>query len=161
MTAAEDVHELLDALAEAGVEVWIDGGWGVDALVGEQTREHDDLDVVVRSEQVDVAVAALAGLGFRISEDWLPVRCKLVDGRGRGVDFHPVIFEPSGDAWQAAQDGGRFAFPREGFAGRGTIGGRLVRCLAAAVQLLHHKGYEPTDTDLHDVALLRDRCAAS
>jgi lincosamide nucleotidyltransferase A/C/D/E len=39
MTAA-DVIEVLQCLERAGVSVWIDGGWGVDALVGAQTREH-------------------------------------------------------------------------------------------------------------------------
>ena len=28
-----------------GIDVWLDGGWGVDALLGQQTREHDDLDL--------------------------------------------------------------------------------------------------------------------
>jgi hypothetical protein len=28
--------------------IWLDGGWGVDALVGEQTREHEDLNLIVR-----------------------------------------------------------------------------------------------------------------
>ena len=159
MTTAEDVHELLDALDAAGVETWIDGGWGVDALVGEQTREHDDLDVVIRRDRVDAALAALAETGFAVEEDWLPVRCSLLDASGRGVDFHPVTFERDGSAWQAAPDGGRFAYPREGFEGRGTIGGRPVRCLSAAVQLLHHQGYEPSGKDRHDVALLREFAA--
>jgi lincosamide nucleotidyltransferase A/C/D/E len=38
MTAA-DVVEILGWLGAASVDVWLlDGGWGVDALVGEQTR---------------------------------------------------------------------------------------------------------------------------
>ena len=32
------VLALLDLLE--GLAVWVDGGWGVDALVGRQTREH-------------------------------------------------------------------------------------------------------------------------
>jgi lincosamide nucleotidyltransferase A/C/D/E len=40
---AEDVIELYTGLDDVGVEVWIDGGWGVDALLGEQTRPHADL----------------------------------------------------------------------------------------------------------------------
>jgi lincosamide nucleotidyltransferase A/C/D/E len=35
-----DVIELYQALAAAGVDIWIDGGWAVDALVGRQTRRH-------------------------------------------------------------------------------------------------------------------------
>jgi lincosamide nucleotidyltransferase A/C/D/E len=47
MTAA-DVVEILGWLRAASADVWLDGGWGVDALVGEQTREHKDLDLIVR-----------------------------------------------------------------------------------------------------------------
>ena len=28
--------QIVDALNVAGIDVWIDGGWGVDALLGEQ-----------------------------------------------------------------------------------------------------------------------------
>ncbi|MGZ4382041.1 MAG: nucleotidyltransferase domain-containing protein, partial [Gaiellaceae bacterium] len=42
---ATDVLEVLAALGEAGVRASLEGGWGVDALVGRQTREHEDLDL--------------------------------------------------------------------------------------------------------------------
>ena len=38
-----DVLEILNVLNAANIPVWIDGGWGIDALIGKQTREHDDL----------------------------------------------------------------------------------------------------------------------
>jgi hypothetical protein len=43
---AATVVALVDLLERRGVDVWLDGGWGVDALLGYQDREHDDLDVV-------------------------------------------------------------------------------------------------------------------
>jgi len=36
--AAADVLGVLAELRQAQVAVWIGGGWGIDALVGEQTR---------------------------------------------------------------------------------------------------------------------------
>jgi lincosamide nucleotidyltransferase A/C/D/E len=36
--------ELLEQLAAVG-PAWVGGGWGVDALVGRQTRSHADLAV--------------------------------------------------------------------------------------------------------------------
>jgi lincosamide nucleotidyltransferase A/C/D/E len=33
---AEDVVEVVAFLEGLGVEVWLDGGWGVDALLGRQ-----------------------------------------------------------------------------------------------------------------------------
>src|SRR6266700_6998743 len=44
MTAA-DVLEIVDLLERVGVEPWVNSGWGVDALLGEQTRPHEDLDL--------------------------------------------------------------------------------------------------------------------
>ena len=38
MMREEDAAELLDALAVRGIDVRLDGGWGVDALLGRQTR---------------------------------------------------------------------------------------------------------------------------
>ena len=39
MMTATDVHAVLDVLDAAGIRVWVDGGWGIDALLGRQTRE--------------------------------------------------------------------------------------------------------------------------
>jgi Aminoglycoside-2''-adenylyltransferase len=49
---AEDALEVVGWLSEADVDVWLLGGWSVDALVGEQTRKHKDLDLSVRDEHV-------------------------------------------------------------------------------------------------------------
>ena len=35
MMSAQDVLQVVSALGGADVGVWLDGGWGVDALVGE------------------------------------------------------------------------------------------------------------------------------
>jgi hypothetical protein len=37
--------ELLQLFESAGIEVWLDGGWAVDALLGTQTRPHKDVDI--------------------------------------------------------------------------------------------------------------------
>ena len=39
-----DVIDCYTTLENLGIEIWVDGGWGVDALLGEQTRPHKDLD---------------------------------------------------------------------------------------------------------------------
>lgn len=59
-----DVMEVLDRLRSAGVRFWVDGGWGVDALLGEQTREHEDLDLVVEREVCERAATVLGRLGL-------------------------------------------------------------------------------------------------
>jgi hypothetical protein len=40
MLDASDVVVVLDQLERAGLVVWLDGGWGVDALLGYRGRPH-------------------------------------------------------------------------------------------------------------------------
>ena len=159
MMTAADVVRVTDALADAGIAVWLDGGWGADALVGEETREHDDLDMVVAAESLDEALTSLAALGFEVVEDRLPTRLVLAAGDGRRIDFHPVTFDEDGSARQigAGPNGGDAVYPADGFAGNGSIGGRSVACLTPGLLVLHHLGYQPGDKDRHNVRLLCER----
>lgn len=155
MEAAQAL-EILDLLAAAGVRFWVDGGWGVDALVGEQTRSHQDLDLVVVMEAVPRLQAALGEAGFTVTEDELPTRFVMSDSGTRAIDFHPVTLDEAGGGLQVQPDGSKFRYPPEGFV-EGKIGGRRVPCISAEVQLLCHTGYEPDETDRHDLALLCER----
>jgi len=47
-----DVIDVYEALDGFGVEIWIDGGWCVDALRGEQGRSHKDLDIAIQRKDV-------------------------------------------------------------------------------------------------------------
>ena len=156
MMRAEDVIAVLDQLERAGVTVWIDGGWGVDALTGAQHRPHDDLDLVIPIGQAAAAREALAALGFALHVDEFPTRLVVRDPADRRVDFHLATFNARGAATQQLQDGGLCLYPAEGFTGTGAVGSRPVRCLTAAVQVLHHLGYEPKEKDRRDMRLLRD-----
>ena len=49
---AQDVIEFVQLLNQNQIEVYIDGGWGVDALLGQQTRTHADLDIAVQHKDV-------------------------------------------------------------------------------------------------------------
>ena len=42
---ASQVLKLCRDLHAHSIEIWIDGGWGVDALLGTQTRPHSDVDI--------------------------------------------------------------------------------------------------------------------
>ena len=147
---------MLDA---AGVPYRLDGGWGVDALVGRETRAHEDLDVVVGSEDAAWAEDALAPLGFAHDASvtpGLPARRVLRDARARQVDLHPVAFDEAGNAWQNLGGGEWGLYPAEGLRGEGRIRGRAVPCVTAELQLRHHLGYEPDERDRHDVRLLSE-----
>jgi lincosamide nucleotidyltransferase A/C/D/E len=157
MMDARSVLSVVATLQHAGVRVWLDGGWGVDALVWEQTREHDDLDCVIALTDARIARDALAALGFSVALDELPTRFVVRDRADRRVDFHTVTFDATGGATQQLQDGTLAPYPAQGFSGSGQIAGVRVGCLTVAVQSLHHLGYDPDEKDHHDMRLLADR----
>ncbi|MCL8012862.1 nucleotidyltransferase domain-containing protein [Streptomyces sp. AS02] len=153
--AADDVLTVLALLHEARAEVWIGGGWGIDALIGEQTRSHRDLDLMHRREQEDAVLAALNAAGFVETLDRRPVRFVLTAPDGREIDLHPLAFTEDGTAEQTSFEPSRpFIYPSSCFV-TGTIGGTRVPCLSAEQQVCFHQGYEPADRDRHDMAQLR------
>ena len=158
MMGISDVLEIVERLGDAGVRVWLDGGWGVDTLIGRQTREHDDLDIVIPLSKAGAARRILTQDGFGISEDE-PTLCFVARApRDRRVDAHTVTFDEEGAGLQRQEDGTFWRYPPEGFSGRGRVGGRAVACLSAEVQVLCHLNYEPDDTDRRDMRLLAESC---
>ena len=147
-----DVLEVLNLLAGVGATAWVDGGWGVDALVGETTRPHSDLDLVVLLDELGTVRTSLANAGFtRVLRDWLPTALAVADGAGLEIDLHPVTGSSRAGGYQLLPDGGRFHYPAPT---TGTIGGHPVRCVDAVTQVRCHLGYEPTDKDRRDMAVL-------
>lgn len=145
---------MLEIFADACCPAWVAGGWGVDALVGRQTREHRYLDVAIDAGREEAALSALAAAGFVIETDWRPVRVELRAAQSRLVDVHPVTFLADGSGRQADVGGGFFDYPRSCFT-TGVIAGVVVPCLGRDQQVAFHSGYAPRDIDLHDLAQLR------
>jgi lincosamide nucleotidyltransferase A/C/D/E len=157
MMTISDVIAVVSALKADTIDVQVDGGWGVDALFGEQTRPHDDLDLVLALGDADRAMKALARLGFRLHGDYRPIRFVVRDGTGRSVDAHTVTREAGGAAIQVQPDGTTFRYPQQGVAGAGTIGPLSVDCVSPETQVLAHLGYEPSETDRSDMEALHVR----
>jgi len=150
--SAEDALAILDRLEAAGLSAWVDGGWAIDAVVGDQTRPHDDLDLVVRLAEVPEIERELAALGYERAGGSPPCSFESVDAAGRQVDVHPI----AEDGAYRLREGGVWHYPLAGLAGRGAIGGRAVRCLDVEAQLYCRSGYDPVDPEKHerDLALL-------
>lgn len=155
---ADSVLEILDVLETGGVRVWLDGGWGVDALLGEQTRPHADLDVILGADDAARLAAVLGARGFRRKPGGSEAGFVLRDDRGREIDVHAVEFDERGRGVFRLPDGRVWPFPAAAFAGRGRIGAREVRCLSVDAQIqCHGQGYEPTENDLRDMERLQER----
>jgi lincosamide nucleotidyltransferase A/C/D/E len=161
---ATGVPEAVDALTRAGVRAWVVGGWGVDALLGEHTRQHRDLDLVIDagSGSENRAIEALSTIGYRFVKreavpdsdpsSWLSTRIVMADDSGHVIDLHPVTFP-----LLVVHGSYRGSFTVEEAFTRGVVAGRAVPCLSAPLQLALHKGYEPDEADLKDVPLLLAR----
>lgn len=147
---------MINQLTAAGIRIWVDGGWGVDALLGRQTRHHDDLDLALLLVDVDRALHVLAALGYHVSLDELPTRVGLRADDERRVDLHPLTFDSDGNGLQQLQDGSFGTYSADGLRGEGRIAGRRVDCLTADLQIRFHRGYTPDDADRRDVALLAE-----
>ena len=149
MTVAQ-VLAVLDVVRRVGCRFWLEGGWGVDALVGRQTRPHRDLDLDIDGAFEADVLAALAELGYAVETDWRPNRVELA-APGRGwVDVHPLEIDPRGNARQAALGGGWHEFPSSYFT-VGRVGGVEVPCFTAEAQRFFHTGYELRDVDRLDL----------
>lgn len=136
--------------------MWIEGGWGVDALLEEETRAHDDLDLGVRLEDVDRICAVLEEF-VRSDAEW-PSSFVLEDAAGRKVDCHPLRFDERGDGWQADRSGGPpHRWPHEGLTATGRILGIPVPCITPQLQVAWHQHAEFDDVDWQDMQRLAAR----
>lgn len=155
MTAA-DVVAVVSELGGRGVAVCVGGGWGVDALLGTQTRDHSDLDVWLPAEQLEQAFVGFGRLGVDRVYPWpgdRPWNFVLHDGGRLRVDLH--LYESRADGtvhYGSALDG--VSFPAAALDGTGVVGGMRVRCEAAEWSVRWHTGYPVRDKDRHDVRLL-------
>lgn len=157
-TSAPQVLAVLDELAAEGVQGWLAGGWGVDALHGRQTRTHNDIDLVISDDEPPFQKIdrALTREGFwfvgKFHHPGIPIPwCHMWRHHaGAKVEVLPVPLKKPPFAADGADVGG----VRQPFA-EGSINGRPVPCLSAELQLLLHEGYPQRQADNHDVALLR------
>ena len=154
----EALVDLLRLFESEGIEVWLDGGWAVDALLGAQTRPHKDVDIILRVADLPKLRDTLANRGFEIRNGGTESNFVLADSSGLEVDVHAIVFDRDGNGVYRMENGSDWIFPAEGFSGRGLVQGVSVRCLSPEVQVLcHAHGYVPTEKDLRDMELLRAR----
>jgi lincosamide nucleotidyltransferase A/C/D/E len=168
MVRAEDVFSIHQRLFENGIQVWLTGGWGIDALLGEQTRPHKDLDVIMLLDDIVRMRELLGSDGYNLKELWSE-NCWVVDAQGvetatafvlqdsegREFDVHAMRLDDRGNGipvWEAEE----LIFKREDLAGKGMIAGVPVQCLSPEMQMMCHTGYELPDEQLRDLELLHE-----
>lgn len=155
LVTKEDLLSVLDILTNTKIRYWLDGGWGVDVLVGKQTREHRDIDINFDSLYTKDLLEILKENGYEVVVDWSPVRIELYHSLLGYIDIHPFFLNNDGTAKQADLEGGWYEFEADIF-GNAYFSGRCIPCISAKGQKLFHTGYEMREVDLHDIKLLED-----
>ena len=150
---ASDVIEIIRLFNENRIEFHIDGGWGVDALLGEQTRPHADLDIAVQHKDVGQIRALLEARGYRDvpRDDTRECNFVLGDSLGRQIDIHSYTFDPAGNHVYGVE------YPSDSLTGTGVVGGHPVKCISPAWLVKFHTGYKLDENDYRDVKALCQR----
>lgn len=155
---AADVISLYAELENLGIAIWIDGGWGVDALLGEQTRPHQDLDIAVQQKDVPKLRRLLQVRGYRDIklEEARPWNFVLGDEQGREIDFHVIVIDDRGNGLYGPAEKGEL-YPAASLTGTGSIKGQAVRCISPEWTVKSHGGYKLKEKDFRDVSALCKR----
>ena len=152
---SRDVIDLYGTLKSLGVEIWIDGGWSVDALLGEQSRSHQDLDIAIQQKDLPKLRELLHKRGYKDikvehARDWNFV---LGDEHGREIDVHVIVLDGQGNGIYGPPEKGE-RYPAASLTGTGLIEGQRVRCISPEWMVKFHSGYELKDKDFRDVSAL-------
>jgi lincosamide nucleotidyltransferase A/C/D/E len=150
---ASDVIEIARLLHQNRIDVWIDGGWGVDALLGEQTRPHSDLDIAVQHRDAPLLRTLLEAKGFKDvpRDDTRDCNFVLGDDLGRQIDVHSYTFDSAGNHVYGVE------YPAESLTGTGSVNGHPVMCISPEWMVKFHTGYEVDENDYRDVRALCQR----
>ena len=156
---SRDVTEFCRRIDSLGIEIWVDGGWGVDALLGKQTRRHADLDIVLQEPDCESVVESLRKWGFREMprDDSRPCNFVMGNGDGKEVDIHVIVRDDEGNGRYGPPEAVESTYPADALRGRGSIDGLPVRCTSPEFQIRSHSGYDLNDTDVDVVTALADK----
>ncbi len=150
---AQDVIEIVQLFSLNHIDVCIDGGWGVDALLGEQTRTHADLDIAIQHKDVAQVRTLLEERGYQDvpRDDTRDCNFVLGDDQGHEIDIHTYTFDSTGNLVFGV------AYPYDSLNGTGSVDGYPVKCISPEWMVKFHLGYRLDENDYHDVKALCQR----
>jgi lincosamide nucleotidyltransferase A/C/D/E len=149
---SEAVVDLYKSLEKIGINVWLDGGWGVDALLKKQTRSHSDVDIVVEEKHKESLNKYLKGTrGYKDvlrddTSDW----CYVLGNNDETIDVHIININKEGRGIYGPAENNVY-YPDYSLTCTGSINGIEVRCLSPEYQIESHSGYELKEKDYQDV----------
>jgi len=154
---------VIEALKASGLTFWVAGGWGLDVLVGCETRRHGDIDIVIDSYAENLATfdTVVRALGYRHTltrggTTWFPDASVYEDRRGFQLEALGINWELLraaralvGDTTAVSTDPDldlRSLVDR--CTSEGRIGGTVIPALSLEAQRLFHSGYEKRREDV-------------
>lgn len=151
----DDVFNLYSQIKNLNFNIWLDGGWAVDALLGKQTRVHEDMDIVIEQKAVFKVRKLLESQGYKDVErdDTSIWNFVLGNDHGHLVDIHAVVFDQKGNGLYGPKEKG-VMYPANSLTGTGKIRNRIVKCISAEYLVKFHTGYKLDENDFKDVNAL-------
>lgn len=146
---------IIDLLDELNIRYWVEGGWGIDILVGKQTRDHRDIDIDFDANAESVLLKKLTQQGYKIVIDERPTRMELYHPKYGYLDLHPFDLSEPGMMKQANPAGGWFELSSDWFT-ESSFEGRSIPCVSVEGQRLFHSGYELREIDRIDLKNLNE-----
>lgn len=154
---------MLDALADAGVEAWVAGGFGIDMLTGEVPELHRDIDIVLPDFENDRerASKALSALDYRVEKahiggQWMPTCLLFRSPAGHLVELLGIDWSHVQETCSLGSAKPDVTVLRAAAVRVGSLAGRTVRCLSLEAQLLFHSGYRLRLKDERSLRRLHD-----
>ena len=155
---SNDVVTLYLELGKLNIQVWLDGGWGVDALLEKQTRPHNDVDLVIQEKDLPLFQKFLEDKGYKNvpRDDARAWNFVLGDSKGHTIDVHVINIDVNGNGIYGPLENG-VMYPSYSLQGKGTIDDLSVHCLTAEYQIESHGGYTLKAKDYSDVVAICEK----
>lgn len=144
---------IIDLLTDLNIRYWVEGGWGIDVLIGKQTREHQDVDIDFDATHEKELLKKLSEIGYQITIDQRPTRVELYHPNYGNIDIHPFEISESGSVKQANPEGGWFELASDWFT-KSSYEGRMIPCVSIEGQRIFHSGYDLRAVDHADLSNL-------
>ncbi len=146
---SHEVIELYNDLQSKGIQIWIDGGWCVDALLGAQTREHPDLDIAVHRKDAQNLREYLELKGFiDLKKDDTTEWNFAMKNLDENIDIHVFEYDTEGKNIYGVE------YPFGSLMGTGLIEGQEVNCISPEWMFKFKTAYSPSEKDYKDVESL-------
>lgn len=155
---SDKVLDLYEWFQSNDITVWIDGGWCVDALLGVQTRKHDDLDIAVSRADNKKLRELLESSGYKEEkrDDSCEYNYVMKNKNGQLIDVHVFEYNERGKNVYGVP------YPFGSLTGKGKIENQSVNCVSSEWMFKfklwsNDTSYKPREKDIIDAQELYEK----